>query len=620
MKRSSIVTFILVIAFQFSATIIQANLMTPSDNQIALRSSKLESFLHNESYRPSYHQNQSQDSKKTLLPLAPLGTKNGGNNLLNSSYPMFCHDTRHTSLSPYNTSNMPPVIKWRIRTNVIDGGIAIDKNGTLYFGSWDDNVWAVYPNGTVKWRRDVNMFVSSTPAIAPNGTIYVGCENGYLNAIYPNGTVQWGYNCGYLDFIIQSSPVIADDGTIYIGTMYNLYAINPDGSKKWVYYLGHDVYSSPVLALDGTIIFGCWDNYIYALNPNGTLRWRYQTGDHVMGPGSIAADGTVYYPSWDGYLYALNPTNGSLIWRVAIKWGSESNPAIGPDGTIYVGESYYYAINPNGTIRWSYNVGGAIHWSSPSLSQDGIIYFGVWTGDGTQGGDILALNSNGTLRWRQRIDWHACVDGSTAISEDGTVYIGTHTGYLYAFGRGPIIIDANGPYNGNCGSAIQFSGTVWGGMPPYSYLWDFGDGTTSDIQSPKHNYTTVGNFTATFTVTDSEGNSSYDTASVHITYSLPTVSIIKPTKGVYIMNTRLIPLPNRCAIIGPITIEVNASEIPLGIDRVEFSIDGKLKSTDTEAPYSWIWSLGFFKHTITVTAYDSVGDKATASIQVFKLL
>jgi outer membrane protein assembly factor BamB len=546
--------------------------------------------------------------------------KSGG--LQNSSWPMCCHDTRHTSLSPYNTSNMPVVIKWRLNlgTGMVNGGIIIDNNGILYFGSWDNYVYAVYPNGTIKWRYKVGAWIDSTPAIASDGTIYVGCWDCHLYAFSPNGALKWRHHCG--DSIIHSSPVIAEDGTIYIGTMIDVVALSSNGTEKWR-YAGQNIYSSPVLALDGTIIFGSWDNYIYALNPNGTLRWRYLTGDHVMGPASIAVDGTVYIASWDGYLYALNPLNGSLIWRVAIKYGSESNPAIGPDGTIYIGESYYYAINPNGTIRWSFDIGGSVHWSSPAVSNDGIIYIGHYIGDGTQGGYILALNSNGTERWRMKIADER-EDSSPAIGPDRTVYIGCYNlqdaNYIYAFGLGPIIVDANGPYHSYIDISMQFWGTVWGGIPPYTYHWDFGDGTSSDLQNPTHNYTAIGNYTATFTVTDSEGNHSSDNANVHISYEPVTVSITKPTTGFYLVNMRIFRLSKKCIAIGPITIEAQASQIPLGIDRVEFYINDKLMATDSKAPYTWTWiSPSFSKHTITTTAYDTSGKSAKASITVLKL-
>jgi len=119
-------------------------------------------------------------------------------------------------------------------------------------------------------------------------------------------------------------------------------------------------------------------------------------------------------------------------------------------------------------------------------------------------------------------------------------------------------------------------------------------------------------------VTDNESNSSSDTATVTISYAPPTVTITKPMNGLYIMDTRILPI-RKCIIIGRITIEADAYQDPLGIARVEFSIDGKLKATDTEAPYSWTWnSPAFFKHTITVAAYDTSGKSVQVSIVVSK--
>jgi gliding motility-associated-like protein len=42
----------------------------------------------------------------------------------------------------------------------------------------------------------------------------------------------------------------------------------------------------------------------------------------------------------------------------------------------------------------------------------------------------------------------------------------------------------------------------------YSYLWDFGDGTTSTAQNPSHSYAVAGTFTVSMTATDNSGPSS----------------------------------------------------------------------------------------------------------------
>jgi len=55
----------------------------------------------------------------------------------------------------------------------------------------------------------------------------------------------------------------------------------------------------------------------------------------------------------------------------------------------------------------------------------------------------------------------------------------------------------------SAGQEITFTPTVTGGNPLYSFAWDFGDGSTSTLQSPTHSYATSGSFTVALTVTDS---------------------------------------------------------------------------------------------------------------------
>lgn len=54
------------------------------------------------------------------------------------------------------------------------------------------------------------------------------------------------------------------------------------------------------------------------------------------------------------------------------------------------------------------------------------------------------------------------------------------------------------------------------GLDIVSWAWEFGDGNTSTEQNPSHSYTEVGSYTATLTVTDSQGNSDSKTREVVI--------------------------------------------------------------------------------------------------------
>ncbi|MEY4876329.1 MAG: hypothetical protein RL708_1478 [Bacteroidota bacterium] len=56
-----------------------------------------------------------------------------------------------------------------------------------------------------------------------------------------------------------------------------------------------------------------------------------------------------------------------------------------------------------------------------------------------------------------------------------------------------------------------------------SYFWDFGDGTTSTLQSPSHQYTTIGNYTIKLVVTDSTTCNIVDSTFLPFTFSNDSV-------------------------------------------------------------------------------------------------
>jgi len=406
---------------------------------------------------------------------------------MNSSWPMKSYNAQRVSRTPYSTADNPGVEKWRFKTYIsgVDSGAAVADDSIIYFGSKDYRLYALYPNGTLKWFYETGDPIFSDPALAADGTIYITSCDHFLYALRPDGTLKWRFDTHE---IISSSPVIADDGTIYIGhSQGRVFAVSPNGTELWHYDLTNDIYGSPTLGSDGTIYIGCWDDRLYALNPNGTLKWWFPTGNHVKGVPSVAPDGTIYFGSWDGYLYALYQ-NGTMRWRCRVGSGTETTPALAADGTIYVGGDELYAVYPNGTMRWSLPLGPNRHifTSCPAVAAEGTIYVGVDVGE-TTAGEILAVNPDGTERWRKIIsdEW---VDSSPAIAADGTVYIGSTGGYygngLHAFGA----IESNAPPNppiiegsteGDAGTEYVYKFLIYDtDNNPVQVFVDWGDGTS----------------------------------------------------------------------------------------------------------------------------------------------
>ena len=66
----------------------------------------------------------------------------------------------------------------------------------------------------------------------------------------------------------------------------------------------------------------------------GTVLWEFKTGSVDSNP-AIGPDGTVYVGSTDNKLYAINGKSGVKLWEFQTRLGVQSSPAIGSDGTVY---------------------------------------------------------------------------------------------------------------------------------------------------------------------------------------------------------------------------------------------------------------------------------------------
>lgn len=76
--------------------------------------------------------------------------------------------------------------------------------------------------------------------------------------------------------------------------------------------------------------------------------------------------------------------------------------------------------------------------------------------------------------------------------------------------------DAGGDYTAEVNETIQFTGSAWGGVEPYTWYWDFGDGATATVQNPMHAYTQEGTYEVVLTVTDATNQTAMDETEAEI--------------------------------------------------------------------------------------------------------
>lgn len=350
-----------------------------------------------------------------------------------AGWSMFHGDPAH---SGYSTATTPAEssLAWTYPNadSIFYSSPVIAPNGRIYVGTLGEQLLAIDPLGQFVWSFDAGgNFRYSTPAIGASGTIYVGGGDGKLYAVNPDHSLAWAFSAGAP---IKTSPNIGADGTIYFGCDDGkLYAVWPNGTRRWTFTAGDTIRSSPALAPDGTIYFGCEDAYLYAVWPDSTLRWRVATGAQIkFSSPAVSSSGSVYVGSYDGFLYAFT-AGGGFQWAYFTNNPIRSSPAIGGDGTVFVGAgSKLFAIRSDGNLQWDYDTDGEVQ-SSPAYVAG---RNAVCVGDDAGSFHVVHADDGGN-DWTARVG--SPIRSSPAPAANGNVYVADVSGKLWAFGTMPVL-------------------------------------------------------------------------------------------------------------------------------------------------------------------------------------
>jgi outer membrane protein assembly factor BamB len=265
----------------------------------------------------------------------------------------------------------------------------------LFFGAGNGDLYGLDASANpqpTNWPTLITGFISSSPNITTvDGTVYTASLAGLISGVCPNGVERFVLSTAGN----QSSPAVDADSVLYYGgDDHLLRAVRNDGARLWSFSASAPILNAPVVAIaDGsTAAIYVADNggFIFKVDGNG----QPVNGFAFSGPGggpvgalhsspALAGD-RLYVGSDDGNLYAVDATKGAVKWSFATDGPIISSPAVAMgaaepvivvgsiDGNVY----FVFDEGDSATLMATFAIGAPVR-SSPAIGADGTVYIGA---------------------------------------------------------------------------------------------------------------------------------------------------------------------------------------------------------------------------------------------------
>ncbi|MCK6620230.1 MAG: T9SS type A sorting domain-containing protein [Calditrichia bacterium] len=280
-----------------------------------------------------------------------------------------------------------------------NSGPIIGYDSTIYFFSATRRMYALYFDGSLKWEQ--NLWANFRPfyPVAKNGDIYVALTDtivvvsaggitkdtllipdvipalvfstggdtmffktggfyqqpGNISASDLQGNVYWSHHFAMQNWGI---PLVDNSNKLYVfgSDSINpnacfLYCFNPDGTVNWRYQVSYFLnHAAPTIDKNGNILLNarkiinseernCIISLDYYGNENWVMPFEGDWNDHYINHGLVCdAEGKVYGgATYQGNFYCID-SSGEILWTLDLgEYEYDSCPAIGSDGTLYIG-------------------------------------------------------------------------------------------------------------------------------------------------------------------------------------------------------------------------------------------------------------------------------------------
>ncbi|AWD92957.1 hypothetical protein HSE3_gp005 [Bacillus phage vB_BceM-HSE3] len=316
----------------------------------------------------------------------PLKKANVYENLIDSDGTVYTVESNQTVAGTVVSYDKNGVKQWSYTPPNGVMNLVLSKDGKLYFRSAGKLHAISKTDGTPVWSLELpnnnpsNTFTSTT--IDKDGVIYTNQLN-ILYAINPDGTIKWERDFGKN---ILSQVKIDKEGRIFLETSARIYALNKDGT---------DIWSKPISTNDkaGNLEFSNDSQLILTyIDYNVPVAAVVNRADGTMTK-KVPLEATprsVTVSDLDGSLYLADNTlkvydkDFNLKWNVSKKVNKvlldNKNNAF-----FSVENDGVYAVDSAGLDKWSYKPQLTSHkWTSElTMDNTGKVYAGLTEKDGT---------------------------------------------------------------------------------------------------------------------------------------------------------------------------------------------------------------------------------------------
>jgi len=289
---------------------------------------------------------------------------------------------------------------------------AIDAN-ISYLYSFDND-------GELEWKNQIGDFRTSPQIVVFEDSIYISTETGELHVYDTEGNFLFDKDiAGDLSY-----PVVGEDGTVYLLSSEEgsrvLIAMGDDGDVIWERAL--DIEDAlgfvDIFVKEETNIYLVFSEsgedfgtVIYSYTPQGELEFIKEFDFVIMG----------HHP--------IDIGRGGDLYLISLRMQD-----FGFDETRY----HLKSLNSDGEIRWEYDLGRGTTETPWSIvyGDDGMLYVGFYDATYKNQGylEFHSFDDNGEIRWEHSFEDAAFSDMLT-VHEDGTLYLTSTDGVIYAYGE-----------------------------------------------------------------------------------------------------------------------------------------------------------------------------------------